>query len=110
MAVFKQNKPVIRSKKAYEIFWQTDYIVHINKNLVSSKVKRLDFKEIQDNLPKATFVDFETHFLGFFRLDGKLFEVVCYFETIKKHNRCVVKTAYLTTSNIKLQLAKSLNI
>lgn len=109
-AVYKQNKPVIRSKKAYEVFWQTDYLIHINKNLVASKVKHLDFREIQDNLPTADFVDFGSHFLGFFKVQGKLFEVVCYFETVKKHNRCIVKTAYLTTDMNKVKFIKTAKI
>ncbi len=39
MAIFKQNKTVLHKKKAYEIFWQTNYIEHINKNLAKATLK-----------------------------------------------------------------------
>ena len=107
---YKQNKTVLHKKKAYEIFWQTNYIEHINKNLLKSTLKHLDFNEIQINLPNAYLEDRKTYFLALFRIGTKIFQAICFFEKVKNHYRCIVKTAYQTTDQRIIQIAQNQNI
>ena len=105
---FLQNKTVENGK--YEIFWQTNYIEHINNELLKSTVKHLTFQEIQAYLPSAVFLDQTTHFLALMRINNRVFQAICFFETIRKHKRCIVKTAFLSTDLKMRELAKNNNV
>ena len=110
MAKYISNKTIKYNKRVYEIFWQTDYINHINLRLQNATLQHLSFAEIQDNLPKAIFTLLKSEYIALFRIKGVLFQAICYLEKTKNHYRCVVKTAYRSTKLDIFKLAKQLGV
>ena len=111
MAKYVQNKTVTYERRRYEIVWLTPYIVHINKNLEQSHLPHLDFEELEKYAQQAVFISFhDKYYIGLFRKQGTLHQIIAYFERVKKHYRCIIKTGYQTTDTAIRELAQQLGI
>ena len=104
------NKKVRLGNRQYEIFWVTDYVVHIFKR-ESHESHQINIQEIEEFASKAIFVLYrerEGMYAGLGRFKGKFYNVLGYFRDTPK--RFVPKTCHRVTDNFLLNLCKELGI
>ncbi len=110
MAKYIQNKTVLFNRRKYEICWITPYVIHINKKSKDQYLRHLSFDELERFAPEALFIPYNKAYLGLVRIDGILFQIIAFFEKVKNHHRCIIKTGYQTTDRKIIETAQQASI
>jgi hypothetical protein len=87
------NKKILFGKNKYEIFWVTDFVLHIIRREKEDSV-HIGLKEIETFADKCIFFDWNDNItLGLGKYNGEYYQIVSYIVDVP-HKRCVIKTCH----------------
>lgn len=120
-AYYTTNKKVFPypgdKRRGFELFWQTDYVLHIETRKTDSSHRGAGLREVAAAaVHEATIwvelADYHTantlRYVGLFSYKGKLHQILCVFVT-SPHKRCVIKTSHIADQEL-VRAAKAANL
>lgn len=104
------NKKVRKGSKQYEIFWVTDYVVHLYKR-ESHESHRISLQEVEEFASTALFVLYrerEGLYAGLGKFNGVYYNVLGYF--VETPKRFVPKTCHRVSDFNLISICRELGL
>jgi hypothetical protein len=103
-----QNRSVQYQNKKYEIFWVTEFVVHINKRS-SHPSHQIEIEDVEKLALIAKYVPFKPPlYAGLARHNNKYYNILCYF--IAKPKRCIIKSCFVVNNPVLLKISKEMEL
>lgn len=99
------NKKISFNNKKYEIFWVTDFVLHIIQR-EKHESHKINLKEVEDFATSCTFIPYNKNVtLGLGKFNGAYYQIVSYIIEFP-NKRCVIKTCHRVSAIKIIELCK----
>jgi hypothetical protein len=101
-----QNRSVHYQNKKYEIFWVTEFVVHINKRSAHHS-HLIEIEDVEELALSAKYYPYKGNlYVGLAKFNSRFYSIFCYFVDVNR--RLVIKTCCQVNDPKLLKLSQEI--